>query len=52
MSRGGRDPRLKRDRGSEDPVFTYDDWEKGFARYQAMKEDKERERFTGDSWKS
>ena len=52
MSRGGRDPRLKRDRGSEDPVFTYDDWERGFQRYQAMKEDKGRERFTGDSWRS
>jgi hypothetical protein len=52
MPRGGVDPRTRRDRGSEDSVFTYDDWERGFSRYKAHKEDKERERFTGDAWMS
>ena len=52
MPRSGVDPRFRRERTEEDPVFTYDDRDRGFARFVAHKEDKERERFTGDAWKS
>ena len=37
MPRGGVDPRFRRERTEEDPVFTYDDWERGFARFVAHK---------------